>query len=132
MPDSDVTTHMKSKECISAECHTRIMQRVQGIWFMKRVLPFILLEVGVFVFAVYTIASRVWVSHVMENLASAMKGGVIGKVWSFTSYAFMHTELFVQLAILGSLVAAVLFVAHFFTAIRQAIFITPMRNFYRK
>jgi len=107
------------------------MQRVQGIWFMKRVLPFILLEIGVLAFALYTIASRVWVSRVVENLSFAMHGGIIGKVWHFASYAFMHTEFFVQIAILGIMVAAVLFAGHFFTAIRQAVFIAPMRNFSR-
>lgn len=132
MANPNVTTRMKNSECISGECHTRIMQRVQGIWFMRRVLPFILLEIGVLAFALYTIASRVWVSRVMENFMLSMKGGIVGKIWNFTSYAFMHTELFVQLAILGSVAAAILFAAHFFTAIRQTIFSGSARNFYQK
>lgn len=122
----------QSTECISSACEQRIMRNVRRVWFTRRVLPFLALEVIVAVFALYTVGKRVWVARVVEN-AHFSGWSFLGlrDVWEFATYAFMNTEFLVQFAILGTVAAGLFFGFHFARSIRHSGLSFPGRNFFR-
>ena len=87
----------------------RIMKRVYSIWFAKKVIPYFLAELSLFVGFVYLIAHFVYISQVLRYADQILANNSVNPVvwFNFMSNTFLQTEFIVQLSVLGSLLAIV-------------------------
>lgn len=73
--------------------------KIYLIWFVRRILPLMLLEVAVVVIALKTFASKVFVGKVLENAALNSNASY----WEFFRYlvsSFINTNPLVQAVII--------------------------------
>lgn len=87
------------------ELKNRIMRRVYGIWFVKKVLPYVAAEAAVFTGFLYFIGREVYVANVIQYASSVLAGNMAHPM-AFVAFAldiFIHTELAVQISVLGAL-----------------------------
>src|SRR3972149_5787269 len=90
---------------MNSELKNRIMRRVYGIWFVKKVLPYVAAETAVFTGFLYFIGHEVYVANVIKYASSVLTGNMAHPM-AFVSFAldiFIHTELVVQVSVLGAL-----------------------------
>ena len=80
------------------------MRRVKTIWFMRRVLPLLLLETTAVWFAVQNIAEHVFVNNVLQNAIVHTFSRSPMMIIEFFFRAFLNTEVLIQMFILASLV----------------------------
>lgn len=76
-----------------------IFWKIYLIWFIRRILPLLLLEVAIVVVALKTFAAKVFVGKVLENAAVSADANY----WEFFRYlaeAFFQTNFLVQSATL--------------------------------
>lgn len=77
----------------------KVFLKIYLIWFMRRIVPLMVLEIAVLVIALKTFAAKVFVEKVLENAA----GSADANYWEFFQYlatAFLKTNILVQGAIL--------------------------------
>lgn len=77
----------------------KLLWRVYLAWFLKRILPLILIEVIVVIVALKVLADTVFVAKVFENAALAGHDSL----WGFATYlvsSFFGTRFVVQISIL--------------------------------
>ncbi len=113
---------------ISKECRSEIMRRVHGIWFVRRVLPFVLGEIAVFAVAISVIANQVFVERVVDNIAAHTSVNSVFSLWGFSTYAFMNAEIMVQMAAVGVLAVGLCFALHCGKAFKKVVMVQK-RNF---
>jgi len=80
----------------------RILWRVYFIWFLRRMLPIVLLQIAALVVLVKIFARNVFVSKVLENVVAASGFGY-GEVFKFLLAAFINAHFAVQAVIVISL-----------------------------
>jgi len=99
----------------------RIMRRVYFIWFAKKVAPYVLIELALFIGFLNLIGHNVFVSKVMQYAGQILANSSIDPmVWAnFVLNTFLGTELIIQLAVLGSLAMMVLVFKNFITSLTQ-------------
>ncbi|KKQ91952.1 MAG: hypothetical protein UT16_C0010G0005 [Candidatus Azambacteria bacterium GW2011_GWA2_39_10] len=88
---------------------TKIMRRVYFIWFGRKILPYIAIEIAAFAGFVYFLGEQVYIARVMEYATSVLSNNMAHPT-VFVSFAvdlFLRTRLGVQLSIIGS--AAMIF-----------------------
>ncbi|MEK9170216.1 MAG: hypothetical protein AAB674_01055 [Patescibacteria group bacterium] len=77
----------------------KILVRVYILWFLKRVIPLIILQILILALALKIFANNVFVSSVLQNVSVAARSGY----WEFLKYlsvAFLGTRPLIQVAIL--------------------------------
>ena len=89
---------------ISPYVKQTVMRRIKMIWFIRRVLPLLLLETTAVWFAVQNIAEHVFVNNVLQNAVVHTFSRSPVMIIEFFFRAFLNTETLVQLFILASLV----------------------------
>src|SRR3989344_6838928 len=77
----------------------RILWRVYFIWFLRRMLPIVLIQIAVLVVLVKIFASNVFVSKVLENVVAASGFGY-AEVFKFLLTAFVNAHIVVQAVII--------------------------------
>ena len=99
----------------------RIMNRVYFIWFAKKIFPYLLIELTLFVSFLYLIGHYVFVSKVLQYADQILANNSIDPaIWSaFALHLFLKTKLVVQLAVLGSLAMTILVFKNFITSLVQ-------------
>ncbi len=99
----------------------RIMKRVYFIWFIKKIFPYLLIELALFASFLYLISHYVFISKVLQYASQILANNSIDPaVWSaFAWNAFIGTELIVQLSVLGILAVVVLLFKNFITSFMQ-------------
>jgi|GEM_PF-1822856 len=95
----------------------RIMRRIHAIWFVKRALPVLLLEIAAIGLCVAQFAQHVHVASVFRNIAAS--GTQPMPLMQFMFDAFLATDYLVEGVVAGAIVAAVLFVRSTSTSIRK-------------
>ncbi len=93
-------------ETTSSKLKGRIMRRVYGIWFVKRVLPRFLAETVVVYVAVTQIAQHVFVNRVLANAVLHTFSRSPVTILDYFANAFMNSEIAVQAMLMGSIVLA--------------------------
>ena len=84
---------------------TKVMRRVYLIWFGRKVLPYVVVEIAVFAGFMYLLGSQVYVARVMEYAVSIFSNNMTHPT-VFASFAvdlFLRTRVGVQLSILGAM-----------------------------
>lgn len=89
---------------ISSYVKQAIMRRVKTIWFIRRVLPLLLLETTAVWFAVQNIAEHVFVNNVLQNAVIHTFSRSPVMMLEFFFRAFLNTEVLVQMFVLASIV----------------------------
>lgn len=77
----------------------RILWKVYFMWFLRRIVPLIVLQVAVFALAFRILANNVFVSRVFANAASVSERGY----WDLLKYiisSFMNTNPITQVVLL--------------------------------
>ena len=99
----------------------RIMNRIYFIWFAKKIFPYLLIELTLFVSFLYLISHYVFVSQVLRYAGQILANNSVNPVvWSaFAWNTFIGTELIVQLSVLGVLAMIVLLFKNFITSFAQ-------------
>ena len=99
----------------------RIMKRVYFIWFAKKIFPYLLTELALFVGFLYFIGHYVFVSKVLQYTSQILANNSIDPtIWGvFVLHVFLKTEFVVQLAVLGSLAMIILMFKNFITSFMQ-------------
>lgn len=84
---------------------TKIMRKVYLIWFGRKVLPYIAVEIAVFAGFMYFLGEQVYVAKVMEYATSVFSNNMAHPTVfaSFAADLFLRTRLGVQLSVLGAL-----------------------------
>lgn len=77
----------------------RILIKVYTIWFLKRVLPLVLIEIGALVFGLMVFARNVFVSKVLQNIGIVSEQGY-WTVFKYLFYSFAKTHFVVQVVII--------------------------------
>jgi len=77
---------------------SKILWKVYTAWFLKRILPLVVLEVLVIVGALYALAQFVFVEQVVSNAFSNSASNP-WRLVVFLSYAFLSTHWFTKIAI---------------------------------
>lgn len=117
---------------INIQLKNRIMHRVYGIWFVRRVLPRLLIEGAVAFIIVRELANRVFVNHVLSNAALHTFARTPLEFVQYFGRAFMNTESLTQILLAGSFILASLLVRDFLhTTRRFAVSDLGTRNFSR-
>ncbi len=81
----------------------KVMASVGTIYTARQLVSATALKLYVCAISLYGIARLVWVSRVWDNLAQVGWGNAL----NFVSYAFMHTHLPVQIALVALIVAGI-------------------------
>ena len=77
----------------------RVLWKVYAIWFMRRIVPLIAVQIVFLLIALRVFANKVFVGKVLENAT----GAADSNLWEFIKYiftAFFGTHTLVQIAIL--------------------------------
>jgi len=93
---------------ISQELKSRVMRRVYGIWFLRSVLPWVLMEMALLALFFWQMTDYVWVRFVWENFIIYAKAHPLGFL-GFPVNAIMWADMASQLTLLGLAVAGALF-----------------------
>lgn len=83
----------------NATIKNKILWRVYVLWFLRRIVPLIVLQIAVFILVFRIFAKNVFVSKVFRNAAYAADFGY----WSLLKYsfaAFLNAHLITQVSIL--------------------------------
>lgn len=86
----------------------RILWKIYLIWFFRRILPLIIIEIAVVIMALKIFAKNVFVGKVLENAALASESNW----WEFIKYlasSFSQTHPIVQVTIIAILGLGALF-----------------------
>ncbi len=83
------------------ELKRRTMRRVYGMWFMRRVLPGLSLEMGVLALVVLGMQNFLKFGHIINNVLYRVSHHPVGKLGDFWLAAFANTE-FITIAMLAS------------------------------
>lgn len=81
----------------------RIMRRVYAIWFVKQVLPWLVLHGVLMATVLYTLAERVFINHMLQNAALHTFARSPSMFAYYFFRAFLNTEILVQILVVGSL-----------------------------
>lgn len=84
---------------------TKVMRKVYLIWFGRKVLPHIAVQVAAFAAFMYFLGRQVYVAKVMEYAATVLSDNMAHPM-SFVSFAvglFLRTRFGVQLSIIGAI-----------------------------
>jgi len=97
------------------------MRRVYFIWFVKKIFPYLLIELALFTGFLYLIGHYVFVSKVLQYASQILANNSIDPaIWSaFALHLFLKTKLIVQLSVLGSLAMVILVFKNFITSLTQ-------------
>ena len=80
----------------------RILYKVYGIWFLRRIVPLMLLQIVILVGALKLLADTVFLGKILENA----RGAAHSSYWEFFKYlvgAFFQTNFLAQIFILSVL-----------------------------
>ena len=83
----------------SGKIKKRILVKIYTVWFLRRILPLIIIQVVVLALALKIFAKNLFVSMVLKNAAQAADAGY----WIFLKYlgaAFLETRPLTQIIIL--------------------------------
>ena len=94
----------------------RVMRRVYTMYLLKRIINPVAMRMYVLAAGLGLAASFIHVSSVMNNLTSITNAS---SLWTFSSTAFMHTELTTQLVLLVVALAATLLVRDTITSLQS-------------
>ena len=87
----------------------KILFRVYFVWFIKRIIPIIILQIALLAGALKIFAGNVWVKSVLDN-ASIQSGSGYPEFLKYLVYAFLNTKPMVQIVvIIGLGVGALIF-----------------------
>ncbi|OGG39604.1 hypothetical protein A2127_00345 [Candidatus Jorgensenbacteria bacterium GWC1_48_12] len=106
---------------------TKIMRRVYGIWFVKKVLPYVAAEAAVFIGFLYFIGREVYIANVLQYTTSVLTADMAHPM-AFVSFAmdmFIRTELGVQISLLGALLMATFVFRNLITSTVQLALAKP-------
>ncbi|MBU2081937.1 hypothetical protein KKH14_00705 [Patescibacteria group bacterium] len=97
------------------------MRRVYFIWFVKKVVPYFIVEFSLFVGFAYLISKNVFVSNVLQYASQILANNSVNPaVWSaFAWNMFIGTEFIVQLSVLGVLAMIVLLFKNFIISLAR-------------
>lgn len=87
----------------------RIFWKVYFIWFFRKILPIIAIQIAVFALALQLFAKNVFVSRVLQNIAQVAESGY----WAVLKYviaSFLNTHFVTQVVILAILAIVALLV----------------------
>ena len=84
--------------------HTKVMRRIYAVWFVRRVLPLFVLEVGVAGAGLKLLAANVFVEAVLSNALAVSVGNPL-KVGAYLGSALIGTQAATQAAAVAILVA---------------------------
>ena len=87
---------------LNEKLKNRLLWKIYLIWFFRRIVPLILLQLAIFSIALKTFADNVFISRVFKNAALAADSGY----WTFFKYlffSFFNTGPLTQLVILVGL-----------------------------
>jgi len=90
----------------------RILARIYIIWFIKRVIPLIIIQILALAVALKLFAKNVFVSKVLQNSSIAADSGY----WIFSKYlavSFLNTRPIIQICILLGLGISALLIRDF-------------------
>ena len=93
-------------ETTSPKLKQRIMRRVYGIWFVKRVLPRLVGETIVVYIAVTQIAAHVFINHVLANAVLHTFSRSPITIFNYFANALINSEVLVQTMLMSSVVLA--------------------------
>ena len=93
------------------------------IWFGRKVLPYLSIEILFFAGFMFLIGRYVFVAKVLEYASQIFANNSINPaIWtSFALHIFLKTKLIVQLSVLGSLTMIILLFKNFIISILQFI-----------
>lgn len=80
----------------------KILGKVYFVWFFRRIVPLVLVQVAVAVFVIKIFAKNVFVSKVLHNVAIVSDSGY-WEIFKYLINSFMATHFIIQLAILITL-----------------------------
>jgi len=100
----------------SSQFNQTIMRRIWGIWFVRRVLPWLVLEVAAAALVLQKFAEYVFVNRVFHNATLHTINRSPFDIFSFFTNAFFNTEFIVQALLISSLAVGLLFVKQLFKA----------------
>lgn len=86
-----------------------IMRRVRVIWFVRRVLPLLILETAAVALVVRQLAQSIFFNHVLQNAVVHTFSRSPVTIVDFFFRAFLNTESAIQLLVLGSILVGMLF-----------------------
>ena len=88
-----------------ATLKSKIMRRVKITYYLKQVVNPFKLKLGALIAAAFIFGSFVHVAAVFSNLSTISVVDVVG-LYNFSTYAFMNTEIWVQVVMVASLLVA--------------------------
>lgn len=94
----------------SIHLKTAIMRRVRMIWFVRRALPWLILETAVVAVVALRVAEYVFVNKVLENAVLHTFARSPFMIVPYFARAFLNTGLVEQILLAGSLTFAFLLV----------------------
>ncbi len=89
----------KQKVTLGHFLRNRILWKVYFMWFLRRIVPLIVLQIAVFALAIEIFAGNVFVSHVFQN-AAVISEGSYWSVLEFMFNSFLNTRPLTQIATL--------------------------------
>ncbi len=95
-------SHQKKIDFHARRILRRTMRRVYGIWFARRVLPILALEVATLVFVVSAMQSYMSFSEFFSNAMERSTGRPLASIFRYWADMMMSTEYMVKLFMIGA------------------------------
>lgn len=105
----------------------RVMRRVYAIWFLKKAVPVLVLEVSLLIFALTQFAKHVFVANVLRNIAAS--GTHPGPLTQFLFDAFVSASAIIELMIILGVIAVIALFWSIGVSIQKARASSDERNF---
>ena len=103
---------------ISPHIKNTVMRRVRVIWFMRHVLPLLILETAAVALIVRQLAASIFFNQVFQNAAVHTFSRSPVMMVDFFFRAFLNTDNIVQVLVLGSFLVGMLFMRDAFRTLR--------------
>lgn len=103
---------------ISTSIKKIVMRRVRVIWFVRRVLPLLVLETAVVALIARQLAESIFFNQVLQNAIVHTFAHSPVMMAGFFFRAFLNTDIMVQLLVAGSLLVGMLFMRDAFRTFR--------------
>jgi hypothetical protein len=97
----------------------RTMRRVYGIWFVRRVLPILALEVATLVFVITAVQSYMSFGEFFRNALERSTSKPLSNALWYWADMMVHTEHMIKLFMMGALAASWLVVRDTMRITRQ-------------
>ncbi len=100
----------------------QVIRQVYRVWLVRKLLPVLVIEMGIFSFILYKLGQAIFVQKIINNALTVLLNKPL-KSLSFLTGAFGHAPIFTKLLGLGIIILLALLLRHLTQGVLRLILV---------